>query len=148
MAFMYRRKLIGKIEPAKINAAIREAEKKTSGEIRVSISLFFWGKIRPAAEKAFRRMGMTATKERNAILFFIVPSRRRFVILGDEGIHAKVGQEFWDHLTATMAAEFKKGRFQEGLLKGIADAGARLGAHFPYNPATDKNELPDDIDII
>jgi uncharacterized membrane protein len=148
MAFIHRRKLIGKIESAKIKAAIQAAEKETSGEIRVSISLFFWGKIRPAAEKAFRRMGMAATKERNGILFFIVPSRRRFVILGDEGIHAKVGQEFWDHLSATIEAEFKKGRFQDGLLKGIAEAGVRLAVHFPYDPATDKNELSDDIDII
>jgi len=147
MAFMHRRKLIRAIDAGRIEAAIQAAEKNTSGEIRVSISLFFWGKVRPAAEKAFRRMGMTATKERNGILFFIVPSRRRFVVLGDEGIHAEVGQDFWDHLTAVMAVEFKKGRFEEGLLKGIAEAGSRLGVHFPYDRATDKNELPDKIDI-
>jgi len=148
MPFMHRRKLIRAIDAERIKAAIRASEKKTSGEIRVSISVFFWGPIKPMAERAFRRLKMTATQERNGILFFIVPSRRRFVVLGDEGIHAKVGQEFWDHLTATMAAEFKKGRFQEGLVKGIEEAGARLAAHFPYDRATDKNELPDDIDLI
>jgi len=147
MAFMRRRKLIERIELIKIKAAIQAAEKETSGEIRVSIAPFFWGKIRPVAERAFVRLGMTATRDRNGILFFIVPSRRRFVVLGDKGIHAKVGQDFWNDLTAAISAEFKKGRFQEGLLNGIAEAGARLGAAFPYNPATDKNELPDDIDI-
>ena len=147
MPFMHRRRLIKEIDGSRVKEAIQAAEKRTSGEIRVSVSLYFWGRVKPVAEKAFRRLGMTATRQRNGILFFIVPSRRRFVVLGDEGIHAKVGQEFWDHLTATMAAEFKKGRFQEGLIKGIEEAGERLATHFPYDPARDKNELPDDIDF-
>lgn len=147
MPFMHRRKLIKAIDPVKIKEAIRAAEKQTSGEIRISISRFFWGKVRPVAEKAFTRLGMTNTKQRNSILFFFVPSRRRFVVLGDEGIHAAVGQDFWEHLAATMSAEFKKGRFQEGLIRGIEEAGEHLAAHFPYDPLTDKNELPDDVDF-
>jgi uncharacterized membrane protein len=148
MAIMHRRKLLRAIDPERIKAAIQDAEKLTSGEIRVSVSQFFWGKVRPVAERAFRRLGMTNTKDRNGILFFIVPSRRKFVVLGDEGIHAKVGQEFWDCITADLSGEFRKGRFQEGLLKAIADAGANLAAHFPFDPATDRNELPDDIDFV
>jgi uncharacterized membrane protein len=147
MGIMHRRKLLRAIDPERIKTAIREAEKRTSGEIRVSVSQFFWGKVRPVAERAFRRLGVANTKERNGILFFIVPSRRRFVVLGDEGIHAKVGQDFWDALTADMSGEFRKGRFQDGLLKAIADVGVHLTAHFPYDSATDKNELPDDIDF-
>ena len=147
MPFMHRRKLIKAIDPDKIKEAIRAAEKQTSGEIRVSITRFFWGKLRPVAEKAFTRLGMTNTKQRNGILFFLVPSRRRFVVLGDEGIHAKVGRDFWEHLAAMMSAEFRKGRFQEGLIKGIEEAGEHLAAHFPYDPLTDKNELPDDVDF-
>jgi uncharacterized membrane protein len=103
--------------------------------------------VRKVAERAFVRMGMTATKDRNAILFFIAPSRRRFVVLGDTGIHAKVGQEFWEGVAATMADDFRKGAFTEGLVRGIEEAGAQLAAHFPYDPATDRNELPDDIDF-
>lgn len=147
MPFMNRRRLIKEIDPGRVHAAIQTAEKKTSGEIRVSVSPFFWGSVRPVAEKTFQRLGMTNTRQRNGILFFIVPSRRRFVILGDEGIHARVGQDFWDHLTAAMSAEFRKGCFQDGLIKGIEEAGAHLAAHFPYDPARDGNELPDDIDF-
>jgi uncharacterized membrane protein len=44
--------------------------------------------------------------------------------------------------------EFKKGRFQEGLIRGIEEAGEHLAAHFPYDPLTDKNELPDDVDFM
>ena len=144
---MHRRKLVKRIDSDKITAAIRAAEKRTSGEIRVSVSRFFWGRIRSVAEKTFVRLGMTQTKRRNGILFFIVPSRRRFVVLGDEGIHAKVGQDFWENLAAAMSEDFRKSRFQEGLVKGIARAGEQLAAHFPYDPLTDKNELPDDIDF-
>jgi uncharacterized membrane protein len=98
-------------------------------------------------ERAFVRLGMTATKDRNAVLFFIVPSRRRFVVLGDAGIHAKVGQEFWEKVAASMADDFRKGDFTRGLVRGIEEAGAQLAAHFPYDPATDRNELPDDVDF-
>ena len=147
MAMMHKRKLIRLLDVDGIKAAVKRAEKVTSGEIRVSISTYFWGKVRPVAERAFHRLKMDATKDRNGILFFVVPSRKRFVVLGDEGIHARVGQEFWDAVAAAMSAEFRKGRFQEGLLRGIGLAGEKLAADFPYDAATDRNELPDDVDL-
>ena len=147
MAIMYRRELLKRIDKEEIRKAIIDAEKRTSGEICVSLAHFFWGRIRPEAERAFRRLGMTNTKERNGILFFIVPARKRFVLLGDKGIHAKVGQEFWDGIAAAMTDSFRKGEFQEGLLGGIRTAADGLAAHFPYEPSTDVNELPDDVDF-
>ncbi len=147
MSLMRRQKFTRAIDPARISQAIRAAEQRTSGEIRVSIASFFWGRIRPVAERAFRRLGMTKTALRNGILFFIVPSRRRFIVLGDEGIHAKVGQDFWEKVSAAMSADFREGRFQAGLIKAIEEAGERLAAHFPFDPASDRNELADDIDF-
>jgi len=146
MAFMSQRKLLEIIGDDRIKAAIVEAEKLTSGEIRVSVSTFFWGNVQRAADRAFRRMGMRATRERNGILFFVVPSRRRFAVIGDEGIHQKVGQEFWEKLVAAMAGDFREGKFNEGLVRGIGECGRLLAAHFPYQGARDVNELPDDID--
>ena len=116
MAFTSQSKLLELIDDDRVKAAIVAAERETSGEIRVSISRFFWGSVRRAAVKAFARMGMRATRDRNGILFFVVPSRRRFVVLGDEGIHRKVGQDFWDELVAAMAGDFKEGKFTEGLV--------------------------------
>jgi uncharacterized membrane protein len=144
---MHRRRLLKRLNVDRVRRAIEEAEKKTSGEIRVSIARFFWGKARPVAERAFRRLGMSNTRERNAVLFFIVPSRKRFVVLGDEGIHARVGQEFWDRTAAVMAEHFQKGKFTEGLVEGIETAAEALAVHFPYDAATDVNELPDEIDF-
>jgi uncharacterized membrane protein len=146
MSFLHRRKLLKLIDRDEIRRVIIEAEKETSGEIGVSVARFFWGRVRPRAERAFRRLRIANTRLRNGILFFIVPSRKRFVVLGDEGIHAKVGQEFWDGIAASMSGHFRKGEFQEGILAGIRAAAAGLAAHFPYEPASDVNELPDEVD--
>jgi uncharacterized membrane protein len=144
--FGRRQALMKKIDRELVLRAIREAERVTSGEIRVSVSRFFWGNVRRVAEKAFVRLGMAGTRERNGILFFIVPSRRAFVVLGDEGIHARVGQDFWDSLAAVLSGHFRKGDFTGGLLEAIQAAGEKLSTHFPYDAATDANELPDEID--
>jgi uncharacterized membrane protein len=92
-------------------------------------------------------MDMGATRDRNGILFFVVPSRHRFVVIGDQGIHQKVGQDFWEKLVAAMAEDFKGGDFNRGLVRGIAECGRLLGVHFPYEGEKDVNELPDDIDF-
>ncbi|MCX6554334.1 MAG: TPM domain-containing protein [Candidatus Aminicenantes bacterium] len=146
MKFLSQHKLLQIIDDDRIKAAIIAAEKQTSGEIRVSVARFFWGNVRRAAEKAFTRMGMRATRDRNGILFFIVPSRHAFAIIGDEGIHQKVGQDFWNELVVSIAKDFLAGKFNEGLLLGIAECGRLLAVHFPYQGEKDVNELPDDID--
>lgn len=147
MAFLSQHALLEIIDDDRVKAAIAAAESMTSGEIRVSVSRFFYGSVRRAAERAFARMRMRDTKDRNGILFFVVPSRRRFVVIGDEGIHAKVGQEFWDGLVAAMAGDFREGKFNEGLVRGVEECGRRLAEHFPHQGARDVNELPDDIDF-
>ncbi len=135
------------VDAERVKEAIREAEKLTSGEIRVSVAPYFWGPVRRVAERAFERLGMHNTKDRNGVLFFIVPARKAFVVLGDKGIHAKVGQEFWDSLAALLAEHFRKGEFTEGLVKAIIEAGAKLAEHFPFDRVADVNELPDDVDF-
>jgi uncharacterized membrane protein len=142
-----RKGLLRVVDQARVREAIREAETRTSGEVRVSVSRFFWGDVRKVAARAFARLGMTATRQRNGILFFIVPSRRRFAILGDEGIHAKVGQEFWEKAAAAVSERFREGDFTAGLVRGIEMVGEQLASHFPYDPTTDVNELPDDVDF-
>jgi uncharacterized membrane protein len=142
-----RRALLNSVDREKVLAAIRDAEHRTSGEIKVSVSRYFWGNVRKVAERAFIRLGVSGTRDRNGILFFIVPSRRSFAVLGDEGIHARVGQEFWDSLAAILSEEFRKGAFTEGLVKAIAAAGEKLAVHFPYDSENDINELPDDVDF-
>lgn len=140
-----KRELLKQVDTARIEAALKAAEEKTSGEVRVSISPFFWGSVRRAAERAFERMGMTQTRSRNGVLFFVVPSRKTFVVLGDSGIHEKVGQDFWTSIAAAVTAKFHAGDFTGGLEDGIRTVGERLAAHFPRGP-DDVNELTDTVD--
>lgn len=142
---MLRARLRQLIDEEAVKAAIVEAERGTTGEIRVSVSTFFWGDVRKTAEKAFERLGMTATARRNGVLFFLVPSRRKLVVLGDAGIHEKVGQGFWEDVTAAVAGRFRNGDFTGGLVLGVAEAGRVLALHFPREE-TNPNELPDDVD--
>jgi uncharacterized membrane protein len=136
-----------RLDVPRIEAAIREAEAMSSGEIRVSVSRFFWGNVERVAAMAFERLGMTRTKERNGVLLFVVPSRRRFVVLGDEGIHRKVGQPLWDAVSEVLSRHFREGDFTGGLVEGIRTVGAQLSTHFPNQGPRDENELPDTTDF-
>jgi uncharacterized membrane protein len=144
---MTRKRLLQVVDRDKIKGAIEAAERQTSGEICVSVAPLFWGNIEKAADKAFVRLGMTRTKARNGVLFFVVPSRRKFVVLGDQGIHECVGQEFWESVAAIISEKFREGDFTGGLVRGIEKVAEELATHFPYDPAADKNELSDDVDF-
>jgi|CXWL01.1.fsa_nt_gi uncharacterized membrane protein len=142
-----RRGLLRAIDQARVEAAIAAAELRTSGEIRVSVARYFWGDVQKVADLAFVRLGMTATAQRNAVLFFVVPSRRRFAVIGDSGIHAKVGPQFWLDVAGVLTAHFRDADFTGGLVAGIGAVGERLAHHFPYDGTTDRNELPDGLDF-
>jgi uncharacterized membrane protein len=147
MVGMSRRSLRKCVDQMQVMAAIRAAERVTSGEIRVSVAHFFWGDVERTAGKAFRRLGMENTAHRNGVLIFLVPSRKRFAILGDTGIHEKVGQAFWHDVAACLSSHFRRGAFTEGLVAGIHLAGDRLATHFPSAAEVDRNELSDDVDF-
>jgi uncharacterized membrane protein len=134
------------IDEARVTQAIVDAERTTSGEIRVSLAPFFWGSIEHAARRAFERLGMTHTRRQNGVLLFIVPSRRGFVVLGDTGIHERAGQRFWDELVGLIEPHFRRGEFTEGVLLAISSLAAELARHFPRDEGSNVNELPDEVD--
>ncbi|HKW44816.1 MAG TPA: TPM domain-containing protein [Candidatus Eremiobacteraceae bacterium] len=142
---MVHRGLARHVDTAAIEAAIAAAELRTSGQIRVSLAPNFWGDVRRTAERAFERMGMTATPHRNAVLFFVVPGRRKFVVLGDAGIHEMVGQDFWESVTAAVAGRFRQGDLTGGLIHGIQTVGEQLARYFPYEPGSGPG-LPNAVD--
>jgi uncharacterized membrane protein len=127
-----------------IVAAIREAERQTSGEIRVFVSRKEVDDPVPAAQAAFVRLGMEKTKERNGVLIFVAPRVNRFAIIGDSAVHAKCGDSFWTEVRDCMAEHFRKSDFTHGIIYGIKKAGTLLSQHFPRQP-DDQNELPDDV---
>lgn len=147
MTWWSRKRLLQHVDGQRVSEAIAEAERHTSGEIRVSVATFFWGDVRRQAQRAFERLGMQATQERNAVLIFVVPSRRRFAVVGDQGIHSAVGDAFWQKLAAVLSSHFRAGDFTGGLVACIGEIGVQLSAHFPHQGERDTNELPDDVDF-
>lgn len=127
-----------------IVSAIREAEKNTSGEIRVHIDKKCKEDVLDRAAYMFDALDMQKTALRNGVLIYLATEDRQFAILGDAGINQKVPVGFWDGVRDLMISNFKQGKFTEGLSEGIKLAGEQLKKHFPYQ-SNDKNELADDI---
>jgi uncharacterized membrane protein len=127
-----------------ILASVREAENETSGEIRVHIESKLKGDVLDRAAWLFKKLGMHKTAERNGVLFYLALKDKKFAIIGDAGIHAKVPPGFWDEVSDLLTKNFREGRFTEGLSEGIIMAGNQLKTHFPHKP-DDVNELPDEI---
>jgi uncharacterized membrane protein len=127
-----------------IVAAIRQAEKKTSGEIRVFVSRHEPEDALAAARHQFDRLGMHRTRNRNGVLIFVAPQARKFAVIGDAGVHERCGEGFWQKMAEEMTGRFKQGEFTQGILHGIKKAGELLAEHFPPGP-DDKNEQPDEI---
>jgi uncharacterized membrane protein len=142
---MRTREFLSKVEHDRIVQAIREAESKTSGEIRVFIQR---GKLNAdplvAAQKKFHQLRMHTTRERNAVLIFVAPRAHKFAVVGDKAIHEKCGDEFWRRIVDGMRVHFQNEKFSHALIGAIKEIGEVLAAHFPRTRAN-ANELPDTV---
>ena len=133
-------------EKEQLLQAIRQAEQNTSGEVR----LFIESKCRfmdalDRAREIFVQLKMNETDLRNATLVYVAVKDRQAAVFGDEGIHGKVSPEYWQETVGKMLACFREQKLADGICSAIGSLGAALQAYFPYDPQTDKNELPDEI---
>jgi uncharacterized membrane protein len=135
---------LSKDEELEIVEAIRIAEAKTSGEIRVHIEKNTSLAPLERAKEVFHQLKMDLTKFENGVLIYIAVESHTFAIYGDKGINRVVPDDFWDSTRDAIRNHFKQGNFKQGLIDGILKAGEQLQNHFPWNN-DDKNELPDTI---
>jgi len=142
---MRTRAFLSKLEHDRIVQTIREAESKTSGEIRVFVQR---GKLKSdplaAAQKKFRQLRMHKTRESNAVLIFVAPRAHKFAVVGDQAIHEKCGDEFWQRVVTRMRTHFQNENFSDALVEAIKEIGSVLASHFPKTLGN-ANELPDDV---
>jgi uncharacterized membrane protein len=138
--------LFSTTEEQEIIAAIKLAERGTSGEIRLFVEDFCM-RDHPVerAEEVFQLFGMFNTKDRNAVLIYFAEKSRQFAIWGDTGIHKRVGYQFWDAEKHLMRKHFQRDEKKEGVIQAVALIGSHLKEHFPADEHEDHNELPDEI---
>ncbi len=126
--------------------AIQNAEKTTSGEIRVFVESHL-NKVDALtrAQQIFIKNKMQKTEQRNGVLLYVALEDKKLAVFGDQGIHEKVGDAYWNQQVQIMLSHFKSENYVTGLTEVILAIGEALTSHFPYDRSNDVNELSDEI---
>jgi uncharacterized membrane protein len=122
------------VDKDRVRDAIVRAEAATTAPISVSVVPHVPGDVHAAALAALHRRGLSRRPERNAVHFFVVPSRREFAVVGDAAAHERLGQEAWSSVAATVEQHFRQGDPTAGVVAGIEEVGRHLALHFPRMP--------------
>ncbi len=144
--FSKKKDFFSKEENEMIVQAIRDAEKQTSGEVRVFVESHcrFVDPL-DRAKEVFMKLEMDETKLRNGTLLYVAVKDRQLAIFADSGIHTATGPQYWKDVVQQILSVFNKESYAIGIKECILKVGDALKTHFPYDAATDKNELPDEI---
>lgn len=138
------RKFLTKKDGDLIIKSIKNAELKTSGEIRVHFQRRLKGDLMDEATRIFYKLKMNETVARNGVLIFIAPAKKKFYILGDSGIDAAVPDDFWEEMKNRLSEQLQANNIADGICECVDTIGEKLKTHFPIQ-SDDKNELPDTI---
>lgn len=134
-----------RLEDAEIVRAIAATERKTSGQIRVYISHKKIADALARAQMRFAQLGMSRTRDRNAVLIYVAPHARKFAVIGDTAIHEKCGDPFWQTITAQMTADLQRGDPTAAIVRAVQTIGTLLAAHFPCIQ-NQPDELPNAVE--
>jgi len=147
MLFRKKKPLLDTEAQERVVACIQEAEKHTTGELRVFLEKHCaYTDAMDRAWEIFANLGMVETERRNAVLVYMALKDRQFAIVGDKEIYEKAGGPvFWENAAMQLKNYLKNDQVGEGLCVCITELGKALAQHFPYDPAVTKNELPDEI---
>lgn len=131
-------------ESDRVVAAIRDAESRTTGEVRVRVERRCPGEPLARARSVFAGLGMNRTADRNAVLIYVSLTDRQLALFGDEALHGVVGDAGWNRLRDRALTRFRKSQFADGLVELVGELGRILAERFPARSG-DRNELKDDI---
>lgn len=145
--FKKKKLLLDKDSERQVIAAIKEAEARTSGEIRVFVECHCkYVDPMDRAKEIFLQLGMAKTEQRNAVIIYIALHDNQFALFGDKAIYEKAGgPQFWLASAAHLTNHLKRDELTAGLVNCIRELGGALATHFPPDPTINKNELPDEI---
>lgn len=147
MLFWKKKPVLSAEAQEQIVTAIREAEGRTTGEIRVYVeSHCAYMDAMDRAVEIFAQLGMDQTERRNAVIIYIATEDHQYAIYGDTQIFERAGgPAFWEKAAALLRGHLRTGALAQGLIAAVQEIGHALHLHFPYDPEVIKNELPDEI---
>ncbi|HEY9084491.1 MAG TPA: TPM domain-containing protein [Candidatus Tyrphobacter sp.] len=122
---------MNRLAHARIERAIRSAEAGTTGHIVVRIVPDAQIDAFARARDEFERAGLHAAKERNAAMILVAPIAKKFAVLGDRELHARVGEAFWERVVGEMEPIFAEGKTADAIALAVERIGRELHAHFP-----------------
>ncbi len=137
------------VDTKKIERAITQLETKTSAELRVVIEHKVKKNASSATERAtqiFNELKMYQTKARNGVLIYLSFKPQYIAIIGDEGIHQKVGDNFWNAVYNAMKQECQNKQFTKAICHGIQEVEKQLVDYYPIQK-DDINELSNEVII-
>lgn len=145
------RRALGAGALERIQARVAQSERRHSGEIRVCVEaglpLSYLRRDATARERAvtlFGKLRVWDTENNNGVLIYLLMAERRIEVVADRGLNQRVDDAQWRELLAGMAAAFKAGQFEPGLMQAIDVVDRLLARHFPLGDgAANPNELPD-----
>jgi uncharacterized membrane protein len=129
-----------------VTRAVAEAERHTSAEVRVHLDHSCKGDVLQRAIRIFERLGMHKTAERHGVLLYVSVTDRKLAVIGDRGIHERVGEAYWRGLVDAVRERLRQQQSRDSLIHALAEVGRELARHFPRRPG-DKNELSDDVSL-
>jgi uncharacterized membrane protein len=145
--FLKKKPLLTPEDQEQVVACIKEAESKTTCELRVFVeSQCSYTDAIDKAWELFHKLGMSATERHNAVLVYLAIDDRQYAIVGDKEIYEKAGgPAFWEKASVELRNHLKQGQIGLGLANCVKELGNAMATHFPYDPRITKNELPDEI---
>ncbi len=132
-------------EERKVIEAIRKAENRTSGEIRVHIEHNCEGEALERAARIFHELGMHQTRQQNGVLIYIASEDHKAAVYAGKGIHKQVEEGFWSDVLNILLQHFKENAYEKGIEEAVYKVGDKLTEMFPYHQKGDVNELSNEI---
>lgn len=126
-------KIFSAVEEHRIIQCIKDAEHNTSGEILFYIEAKCEGDPLQRAIEVFHHLRLHEKHHRNGVLIYLATKHRKFAIVGDEGVHSKIPDSFWEDTKNKMLEFFKEGKIADGVCEGVKLVGKKLKEHFPFD---------------
>lgn len=137
---------LSKTDRTRVSEAIKAAEQRTSGEIRVHLEDHIEDDVLDHAAFVFEELGMHRTKDRNGALIYVSVGDRKAAVIGDKGINERVPAGFWNDVLAVLQLHFAAGRPGDGLCEAVAMIGEKLKGFHPRQH-DDRDELSNEVSV-